>query len=221
MARRIAVIVLACCLSAFVGAAGGSARADLLPPLFSDHRPQPSLVFVYHGWRVNAARTARIQRPAKTVRALKAQIDLVEHVGLPPKVLRFMRTIPIAAEPGAGEDAGGYARASGVTIPIKGLDEKRPVMLRQLLYAYQDQVLPGGFANPQAARFRQEAIEKHVWPKSALMLRDDTDYFAMVASAYLCGAITREPYNRANLRKTQPAAYQWLADLFDSGRARR
>jgi hypothetical protein len=52
------------------------------------------------------------------------------------------------------------------------------------------------------------------------MLRDDPDYFALTASAYLYGAITREPYTRANLRKTQPDAYQWLANLFDDGKGR-
>ena len=217
MIRRIAVLVLAAfCLAA----AGETWAAPFLPPLFGPPKPQPSLVFAYQGWRIDASGAARAQRPAKTVKAIKAQIDLVQRAGLPPAVLVVMRAVPVTAAPGISADPNGYARGRGVTLHVKELDDKRPVLLRLLLYAYEDQGLPGGGANPDVAHFRQEAASEHVWPKTAAMLRSDRDYFAMTASAYLAGAITREPYTRANLRRTQPDAFQWLARLFDGGRAR-
>ena len=221
MKRRIALIALALGgLSLLSAGAAETAGTPFLAPLFGAHKPQPALVFTYRGWRVDA-RSARLQNPTKTVRNIKAQLDLVEGVGLPPKILVFMRAIPIATEPGTGpEEPGRYVRGRGVLIHATGLDEKRPVILRQLLYAYQDKVLPGGFANPDVARFRREAAAEHVWPNTAAMLRSDPDYFAMVASAYLYGTITREPYTRKDLLKTQPAAYQWLAGLFDGGKPR-
>jgi hypothetical protein len=220
MTRRIAVIALAFLGLALFAAGSDPARASFLGPLFGDHRPPPDLTFVYHGWKVDASRTARVQKPAKTVHAIRAQIDIVEHVGLSSKALDAMRAVPITAEPGTGPDVGRYVRGRGIVLHPKGLDEKRPILLRQLLYAYQDQVLPGGFGNADVARFRREAIAKHVWPNTAAMLHSDPDYFAMTASAYLYGAITREPYTRADLKKTQPGAYQWLAGLFDGGKAR-
>jgi hypothetical protein len=225
MSRRIAALALAFCCLTLAGAPAGRASAAFLPPLFGAHQPPPGLVFAYHGWRVDASGAARAQKPAKTVRAIKTQIDLVEHLGLSPRIIAFMRAAPIrveagAAEPGAIDSPGRYVRGQGVMVRVEALGDKRPVLLRQLLYAYQDQVLAGGFANADVARFRLAAVNKHVWPKTATMLRDDPDYFALTASAYLYGAITREPYTRANLRKTQPDAYQWLANLFDDGKGR-
>ena len=217
MTRRIAALALAGFWLALAGGGAACANAPLLPPLFDDHAPQPSLVFAYHGWRVNALPTARLRRATTTVRAIKAQIDLVEHLNLPPRVLDFMRSTPIAAELGAPDERGRYLRGRGVVLNMRGLDDKRPALLEQLLYAYEDQVLPGGFANPDIGRLRREAAALHVWPNAAAMLHSDADYFAMVASAYLYGAITREPYTRADLHKTQPNAYRWLAGLFDNG----
>ena len=155
-----------------------------------------------------------------TVRKLKTQIDIVEHAGLSPQTLTFMRTIPITGTAPNAVDAGRYVPGKGVFIRPKGLDDKHPVLLRQLLYAYETLQLPGGIANPTAEKLRAEAAAKHVWPKDATMLRSGADYFAMTASAYLYGAITSEPYTRADLKRTQPDAYQWLASLFDGGRGR-
>ena len=41
------------------------------------------------------------------------------------------------------------------------------------------------------------------------------------ATAYIDGAITREPYTRADLKNTAPQYYLWLANLFDGGKPRR
>jgi hypothetical protein len=131
-----------------------------------------------------------------------------------------MRTIPIIGVGPAVPEPGRYTPGKGVFIRAKGLDDKHPVLLRQLLYAFEDQRLPGGFANPVAARLRAEAEAKHDWPKDATMLRSGADYFALTASAYLCGAITSEPYTRAELKRTQPDAGQWLAEIFDGGKPR-
>ena len=217
MLRRQALIWIAA--ATVVGGFAAPAQAGLFGPLFTP-KPEPSLVFTYHGWRVDASRGLKGQRPMVTVRKLKTQIDIVEQAGLPPQILAFMRTVPITGTAPNAVDPGRYVPGKGVFIRPKGLDDKRPVLLRQLLYAYENQQLPGGFANPTAERLRAEAAAKHVWPRDATMLRSGADYFAMTASAYLYGAITSEPYTRADLKRTQPDAYQWLADTFDSGRPR-
>jgi hypothetical protein len=157
------------------------------------------------------------------VRQIKAQIDLVEHMGLKPETLAFMRTVPILADPAkpnAQGEAVHYVRGRGVVIRVNKLSPKKPILLGGLLRAYYDQRLASGPANSDIARFRTEAAARHVWPKTALMLQSDGDYFALTGSAYLHGAITHEPYTRVNLRQTQPRYYRWLAQLFDDGRAR-
>jgi hypothetical protein len=211
-------LVLAC----VTAAASVQAQSILRPPFFGLGRPkpQPPLVFAYHGWRVDASRAGRVQSPDKTVRAVEAQLDLVERQGLAPDILALMRTTPILVVPDSGESVA-YGRAGGVTLNARRLDAKKPLALLGLLEAYADRGLPGAPANAEVARYRREAIAAHVWPKTALMLRSDGDFFALTAGAYLVGATTREPYTRANLKKTQGGYYQWLANLFDRGQARR
>jgi len=218
MFRRQALLGIVA--ATLTGALSAGARASLLGPLFAA-RPQPSLVFSYHGWRVDASRALKGEPPATTLHKLQKQIDIVEHVGLSPEILAFMRAIPITGVAPVAPDPGRYVHGMGLFIRPKGLDDKHPVLLRQVLYAYMDQRLPGGFANPMAERLRAEASAKHVWPRGAAMLHSGADFFAMTATAYLYGAITSEPYTRADLKRTQPDAYQWLADLFDGGRPRR
>ena len=221
MSRRFAVIALIAA-AVCIGAPAAAATAPFFSvPLFAPRHPQPSLSFVYRGWQVRAGAGAHAQRPDKTVRAIKAQIDTIEQLGLKPQVLNAWRALPIYADPSAGREVGRYTADRRIVLRIKRLDAKRPSLLHALLLAYQDQKLPGGFANADIARFRQQIIARHVWPNTAIMLQNDGEFFAVTASAYLYGEITREPYTRADLKKTQPDYYQWLANLFDDGRPRR
>jgi hypothetical protein len=221
MSRRHAVIAL---IAASLGLADAAAAAPpprfFGAPLFAPRQPPPSLSFTYRGWRVRAAGAARAQRPEKTIRAIKAQIDIVEQLRLKPAVLEAMRAWPIQADASVGREVGRYSAERTILLRVKRLDAKRPSLLHALLLAYQDQRLPGGFANPDIARFRQRIVERRVWPNTAIMLQNNGEFFAVTASAYLYGDITREPYTRADLKKTQPDYYQWLADLFDDGRPR-
>jgi hypothetical protein len=205
--------------------AGLAASADAQPllrePFFGLLRPKPAppLIFVYHGWKVDASRSAHGQSADKTVRLVQAQLDLVEHAGLKPEVLNLMRATPIIVVADNRETVS-YDK-SGVVLNAKRLDTKKPAVLFGLLQAYLDHGLPGGLANPDVDRYRREAADAHVWPKTALMLQSDGDFFGMTAGAYLVGVTTHEPYTRAHLQKTQPGYYQWLAKLFDNGVARR
>jgi hypothetical protein len=217
--RRNAItgLVLAC--------AGLAASADSEPllhePFFGLLRTKstPPLIFVYHGWKVDASRSARGQAADKTVRLVEAQLDLVEQAGLKPDVLSLMRTTPIIAVADNRETVS-YGKF-GVVLNARRLDPKKPAALFGLLQAYLDRGLPGGLANPDIDRYRREAAGARVWPKTALMLQTDGDFFSMTAGAYLVGATTHEPYTRAHLAKTQPGYYQWLVQLFDNGVARR
>lgn len=224
MIRRFSVLALAV-LGLAMGADAAAKPGLQTPGLFGlrPKAPPPSLVFAYHGWRVDASRAARAQPPARTVRAIRTQIDIVEHLGLKPEVLAFMRTQKVICD-GASDpnlEASDYAPGvGGVVLHAKRLDARKPILLYALLKAYQAQRLPGGFANPEVERLRQQAAGRRVWPKTARMLQSNEEFFALSAAAYLAGAITREPYTRADLIKTEPQCYQWLANLFDGGRGR-
>lgn len=221
MSRRSVVLTLmvACVCAAAPLVALASPVFNALFGL-SPSAPPPAMVFVYHGWRVDAARAAKGQAPQKTIRLIKAQLDLVEASGLKPAVLDAMRATPIQVEAGVAPEAATYSRTVGVKAHARQLDAKKPILLRQLLAAYYDRALPAAAA-ADIGRYRAQILARRAWPRSAAMLQNDRDFFAITAAAYLHGAITREPYNRANLRKTQPDYYQWLAQLFDDGRARR
>jgi len=224
MGRRFAVIALIAaglCVGVPASSVFGATTAPFLGvPLFAPRKPPPSLNFDYRGWRIRASAAARAGRPDKSVRAIKAQIDIIEQLGLKPQVMNAWRALPIYADPSNGREVGRYTADHRIVLRVKRLDAKRPSLLHALLLAYQDQRLPGGFANPDVARFRQQITDRHVWPKTAIMLENNGEFFAVTASAYLYGEITREPYTRADLKKTQPDYYQWLASLFDDGRSR-
>ena len=224
MGRRAAAIALVVTLLAGVAATPPTANAAPVFEAFfgiGRHAPPPSLVYSYRGWRVDASRAGQTMKSEAIVKRIDAQLDLVAKTGVRDDVLTFMRGQPIVADPSAGTEPARYLRGRGVLVRVKLLDPRKPMVLRQLLYAYLDQRLPGGFANPDVARFRREAIARKAWPQTAAMLQSDPDYFTYTATAYLTGAITREPYNRANLRKTQPYYYQWLARVLDvAGRPR-
>jgi hypothetical protein len=208
------------CFSAPSAVAGPPHFAPRFLFALGPHRPPVNLVFDYGGFHVDASAARRLQSPDLTVRAVQRQIDLVDHVGLSPSMLGQMRAQRIFADPTAQGEAAAYQPGRGVLIKIKRLDAKKPVLLVGLLKAYHDQYLATGDAGRDIADFRAEAARDHVWPKTALMLQSDTDYFALTGAAYLYGAITREPYSRADLRQTQPRYARWLAMLFDDGRPR-
>lgn len=221
MSRRNAVIAL---IAAGLLTTGVAASANPTPflgvPLFGPKRPVPSLDFSYRGWQVRADAVARTQPADKTIRAIKAQIDIVEQLRLKPEMLESLRTLPIYADPTLGREVGRYTGDRRILLRVKRLDPKHPALLHALLLAYQDRRLPGGFANADVARYRQQITGRRVWPKTAIMLENNGEFFAETASAYLFGEITREPYTRTDLKKTQPDYYQWLADRFDDGRPR-
>jgi hypothetical protein len=225
MNRRNSVFAVAVVICVIAGAAAAAAKPMLnVPQLFQSRPkpPQPSLVFAYRGWRVDASRTARVQPPLRTVRAIKAQIDIVEHLGLRPDILAFMRSQPIVGDgaPVLSGEPVNYTSGHSLILHVRRLDAKKPILLYGLLKAYMDQRLPGGFNSVDVANLRRQAAARRVWPNTALMLQGNDEFFALNAAAYLYGAITREPYTREDLKKTDPTSYQWLARLFDGGRAR-
>lgn len=178
------------------------------------------LIFNYHGWQVDLTNARGAEAPQDMVRAIERQLDIVEHAGLKPQTLQFMRGIRIWADPTRGRfGPGHYGRASGVDLRVKGLDPDKPIILHEFLHAYHDQQLPNGFANQQVQQYFDRA--QGLWPPDSYMMSNNREFFAVTASVYLFGDIERPPFSRAQLAMKQPLYYRWLAELFDDGRERR
>ncbi|MBB2698230.1 hypothetical protein EFD56_11745 [Rhizobium phaseoli] len=182
-------------------------------------RAADPLIFSYHGWQVDLTNARGAESDKEMVAAVKRQLDIVEHVDLNPDILAFMRTIRIWANPAAaGFGPGHYSHKTGIDLRVKSLDPDKPIILHELLHAYNDRMLPGGFDNPDIREFFDNGRE--LWPTDSYMMSNSHEFFAVTASVYLFGDIERPPHSRNELRKNQPRYYQWLATLFDGGRPR-
>jgi hypothetical protein len=142
-------------------------------------------------------------------------------VKLKPKVVAFMRTVNVWANPKrTGLGPGHYSHKTGIDLQMDQLEPNKPILLHELLHAFHDQELPQGFANADVERFYERG-KAAGWPADSYMMSNSHEFFAVTASVYLYGDIPRPPESRKQLRAKQPQYYQWLADLFDDGKARR
>lgn len=178
------------------------------------------LIFDYRGFHVDLSAARGTMPDAKMTVAVKRQIDIVDKIGLKPQVVAFMRTIKVRANPKQTRTGPGhYGRAAGIDLRMPLLEPEKPILLHELLHAYHDQQLPAGFANADVERFYERG-KTAGWPVDSYMMSNSHEFFATTASVYLFGDIPRPPESRKQLRTKQPQYYQWLADLFDDGRAR-
>ncbi len=178
------------------------------------------LILDYRGWHVDLSEARGTMPDEKMIVAIKRQIDMVEQVRLKPQVIAFMRTIKIWANPKQTMTGPGhYARATGIDLRMPLLDPNKPILLHELLHAYHHQQLPDGFDNADIEKFYERA-KGAGWPEESYMMSNKREFFATTASVYLFGDIPRPPESRKEVRTRQPQYYQWLANLFDDGRAR-
>ena len=179
------------------------------------------LIFDYRGFHVDLSQARGKMPDAKMIAAVKRQIDIVDEVKLKPKVVAFMRTVNVWANPKrAGLGPGHYSHKTGIDLQMDQLEPNKPILLHELLHAFHDQELPQGFANADVERFYERG-KAAGWPADSYMMSNSHEFFAVTASVYLYGDIPRPPESRKQLRAKQPQYYQWLADLFDDGKARR
>jgi len=96
------------------------------------------------------------------------------------------------------------------------LDAKKPIVLHELLHAFQDQKL----ANEQAdiERFFQQSRASAAWPADAQMVADAREFFAVTSTVYLFGSIDIPPFTQGRLHEAQPEYWTWLGVLFDGFR---
>src|SRR6202012_5444139 len=95
------------------------------------------------------------------------------------------------------------ARLTGVIMirPSTLLDRNktRPILLHELLHAYHDRILPGGFSNPAAQSWFTQA--SGLYPADQYLMTNNREFFAVTASVFLSGK--DGPLSRADLKDKQ------------------
>jgi hypothetical protein len=186
----------------------------LIPPAVAD---TPKSVIESHGFRIDAHRISAQQLEA-VLPSVGNQLAIVESVGLPSRVLAFMRSVPLVIDPTLSGNPGLYTRdgTRGVVLiqPIVFPDNK-PILLHELLHAYHLQTLP--LPTPEINSAYEEAIRTNMYPagyRSAHFLENPREYFAVIGSIYLFGQIQQPPYNCAIPAARQPQFLAFLAAQF-------
>ena len=79
----------------------------------------------------------------------------------------------------------------------------KPVLLHELLHAYHDQRIPGGFDNPDIIRFYKQAKGVKAYVATSHM-SNVKEFFACSGTSYLFGVTAQERSIREKVRDNQP-----------------
>ena len=170
----------------------------------------------YRGFSVNASGVSKAARKNAILNSVKEQIEIVEQVGLSKEDLDFFRTVPIVILADSSGTPGQYKKETK-TVHLKGRDlgSNKPILLHEFLHAYHNQRLPQGMKNKKVMDFYLRAGKEFSQFKGKqYFLENQGEFFAVTASIYLFGDISRPPYNRRNIKQKMPLYYKYLATLF-------
>jgi len=209
----------------------------------------------YRGYIFDLSENSDRKDKAEITDLLKKQLDVVENVGLSPKVLQFFHTVPIiASEMGCtdlgppiacyssmrqGTSAGDHtftvwdsktmswsnpnfvdlAADAGTGVirfrPNMLKYAEDPVILHEMLHAYHNKLVGGGFENLGIKAMYAKAVSQNVFPKDDYVMINAQEFFAVTASVFLAGKGTiSEPKTRAALKEKMPKYYKFLVELF-------
>jgi hypothetical protein len=171
-------------------------------------------VLDYRGFTIDVSRAQDRPDFESVERSVKHQVDIVADCGASADVLGFFRSQKVSLEPGHGDGGGHFAaQSAGVALDAAVDPPEAPVLLHELLHAYHWKILPGGFRNGDLIGFYGRA--KTVgYPSGAYLLTNVQEFFAVTASCYLWGRVSRPPFTCANLKSRQPLYAAWLARQF-------
>jgi hypothetical protein len=173
----------------------------------------------YRGFIIDDSRVRTMTSLEAIRTATKEQIDIVFAVGVPAEMLKFFQSVPFEVVPPgviAPGNPGLYwpkIKTIRVTAVVVVAGHK-PILLHELLHAYHDQMIPGGFDNSDIARFFERAKTIPAYEAHSHMMLNDREYFACAGTAYLFGVTAQEPFQREKVRINQPAFYDYLKNLF-------
>ena len=172
----------------------------------------------YRGFTVDASRVASAENLAALRAATEEQIEIVCEVGLSPKVLAFVRTLPLRLVTATADTSPGAYNSDGHR--IVDLATNLPafvhhgVLLHELMHAFHDQCMTDGFDNRDVAGFFEKAKAGKAFPEDAYMLQDPREFFACAGNVFLYGVSGKEPFTRARLQERDPELFAYLGRLF-------
>jgi hypothetical protein len=180
--------------------------------------PKARQTISYSGVNIDVTAIAAASDVDVVLAALRKQIDIVDRIKVSPDTRNFLKSVPIvmSASTGVtGASPGAYSgKTRSISMQAQLYDPDKPILLHELMHAYHDQKIAGGFGNPDILKLYQEAGASHRFPASSYMLSNVAEYFGMVASVYLHGSAARDPFARDSIRIKQPNAYRWLENEF-------
>jgi hypothetical protein len=170
----------------------------------------------YHGFSIDLGHAdARIDEDYPS---LARQIAIVEAVDAPPAVKSFFASVPIHVEATLPRPPGEFVatpRGGYVRILAQGMPSDRPILLHELLHAYQADVIGRKDATIAAAfTAAREASDYPPAFRRAHFLENGSEYFAVTTSIFLFGPIKQPPFDCGVLAKTQPDYLAFLAKNF-------
>jgi hypothetical protein len=173
----------------------------------------------YRGFTIDESEVRTLPEFEAMRTATREQIDIVCAVGLPEEVLTFFQHVAfqlIRAESKEKTSPGFYSPRTGkveVSSRVATIGHK-PVLLHELLHAYHDQRIKGGYANREILAFYARGQHLSGFAPKSHMLQNEKEYFACAATAYLFGVTAQEPFSREKLKETQPEFFEYLKTLF-------
>jgi hypothetical protein len=188
----------------------------------------------YHGYFLDLSEIAGQQNYTSIANSLQHQLDIVDGVGLSPRVLKFFHSVPVVVDEFKCLEGSAAAAADGnkpileaacydstrgfVMVRTRVLSPERPALLQEMLHAYHYQILPEGFKNPGILFYYKEAKSKGLYPADAYVMTNEREFFAVTASVFLSGKADGG-VTQSDIKQNQPDYFKYLGWLFETDRA--
>jgi hypothetical protein len=119
-----------------------------------------------HGFHIDTHQV-NSQQIEEVLPSLGDQLGIVESVGLPTRVLAFMRSVRLVIDPALKGNPAAYTQKAGqgeILIQPIVFPTNKPILLHELLHAYHLETLP--LPTPQIRSAYEEAIRTDIYPGS-------------------------------------------------------
>jgi hypothetical protein len=172
--------------------------------------------FNFRGMSVDVSTIQSLPNRDAILESLRGQIDNIDAAITDSALKAFVQSVPLvmAANPAGADNAAYSGSTKSVLLTSASYSPEKPVILHEVMHAYHDQKLPGGFRNVEIQRLYEQARSSGQFPAGSYMLSSVGEYFAMMASVYLHGTAARDPFTRDAIKQKQPDCYNWLVKEF-------
>ncbi len=174
----------------------------------------------YLGFTIDDSAVHQLANREALLTATREQIDIVHAVGLPADILTFAQSIKFELVPVGtfkSQTPGRYLGQNGQRVQVSAAimtTGHKPILLHELMHAYHDQRVEGGFRNQAIIGYYKSAKPLSVYAAKSHMMENEREFFACAATAYLFGVTAQEPFRREKLQEKQPDYYVYLKKLF-------